>query len=116
MLCGLTSSNVTNWTDAKCDFPLNVCIRGSWNIFAISPAFLAGLFVARSFVPLQLAPSPMRVFTRWIKLPLDVPVQRSQDADARHHGGPVELDDQEQGFDRGLPLLEQLFGLGSFWI
>ena len=58
----------------------------------------------------------MRVFTRWIKLPLDVPVQRSQDADARHHGGPVELDDQEQGFDRGLPLLEQLFGLGSFWI
>src|SRR5712664_4033855 len=32
-------------------------------------------------------------------------------ADARHHGGPVELDDQEQGFDRGLPLLEQLFGL-----
>jgi len=55
----------------------------------------------------------MRVFTRWIKLPLDVPVQRSQDADARHHGGPVELDDQEQGFDRGLPLLEQLFGLGK---
>ena len=55
----------------------------------------------------------MRVFTRWIKLPLDVSVQRSQDADARHHGGPVELDDQEQGFDRGLPLLEQLFGLGK---
>jgi hypothetical protein len=31
--------------DAKRDFPLNVRIRGSWNIFAISPAFLAGLFV-----------------------------------------------------------------------
>jgi len=28
------------------------------------------------------------------------------DADARHHGGPVELDDQEQGFYRGLPFLE----------
>ena len=36
------------------------------------------------------------------------------DADARHHGRAVELDYQEQGFNRGLPLVEQLLGLGSF--
>jgi hypothetical protein len=29
VLCGLTSSNVTNWTDAKGDFPVNVPILGS---------------------------------------------------------------------------------------
>jgi hypothetical protein len=48
-----------------------------------------------------------------IEDPLDVTVQRLHDADARHHGGPVELDDQEQGFDRGLPLIELLLGLGK---
>jgi hypothetical protein len=53
----------------------------------------------------------MRVFAIRIERPLNVSVQCPQDADARHHGGPAELDDQEQGFDRGLPLLEQLFGL-----
>jgi len=55
----------------------------------------------------------MFVLARRIEHPLDVPVESPQHADARHHGGPVELDDQEQGFDRGLPLLEQLFGLGK---
>ena len=38
-------------------------------------------------------------------------VQSPQDADARHHGWAVEFDDQEHGFDRGLPLREMLFGL-----
>jgi hypothetical protein len=33
---------------------------------------------------------------------------------ARHHGRAVELDDQEHGFDRGLPLLDILLGLGKF--
>jgi hypothetical protein len=42
----------------------------------------------------------MRVFARWIKHPLNVSV-----------GRPVELDDQEQSFYRGLPLLEILLGL-----
>jgi hypothetical protein len=55
----------------------------------------------------------MRVFPRSIKLPLDVSVQCSQEANTRHHGRAVEFDDQEQGFDRGLPLLEILLGLGK---
>jgi hypothetical protein len=45
----------------------------------------------------------MRV--RGIKLPHEASVQRSQHADARHHGRAVELDDQKQGFDRSLPLV-----------
>jgi hypothetical protein len=53
----------------------------------------------------------MRVFTRWIKLPLDVSVQRSQHADARHHRRAVEFNDEKQGFNRGLPFLEQLLSL-----
>ena len=32
-------------------------------------------------------------------------------ANAGHRGGPAKLDDQEQGFYRGLPLLEILLGL-----
>ena len=42
-------------------------------------------------------------------------VQRFQHADARHHGrtAELELDDQEQGFYRGLPFLEILLGLGK---
>jgi hypothetical protein len=55
----------------------------------------------------------MRVFPRGIKLPLDVSVQCSQQANTRHHGRAVEFDDQEQGFYRGLPLLEMLFCLGK---
>jgi len=38
-------------------------------------------------------------------------VQCPHDADARHHGRAAKLDDQEQGFDRGLPLIKILFGL-----
>jgi hypothetical protein len=53
------------------------------------------------------------VFARWIKHPLDVSVQCPHDTDARHHGRPIEIDDQEQGFDRGLPFLEQLLSLGQ---
>jgi hypothetical protein len=52
----------------------------------------------------------MRVFARRIKHPLDVPIERPHHANARHHCWPVELDDQEQGFDRGLPFLEILLG------
>ena len=51
-------------------------------------------------------PAPMRVFPRSIKLPLDVSVQCSHDADARHHGGAAEFDNQEQRFYRGPPLIE----------
>ena len=56
----------------------------------------------------------MRVFARRIEHPLDVAVQCPHDADAHHHGRPVELDDQEQGFDRGLPFLEILLSLRQF--
>ena len=52
----------------------------------------------------------MRVLARGIKLPNVAAVQRSHDTDARHHGRAVELDNQEQGFYRGLPLLEILLG------
>jgi hypothetical protein len=45
----------------------------------------------------------MRVFAIGIELPNEVTVQRPHEADARHHGGSVILDDQEQRFDRGLP-------------
>src|SRR3981189_2963023 len=38
---------------------------------------------------LWLLPAPMRVFPRSIKLPLDVSVQCSQQANARHHVGPL---------------------------
>jgi len=55
----------------------------------------------------------MRFFARWIKRPFDVTVQCSQPANACHHDRAVELDYQEQGFDRGLPLLMHLLGLGE---
>jgi hypothetical protein len=42
-----------------------------------------------------------------------VPVQRSHDADAREHRWAAMLCHQDQGFDRGLPLWELLFGLGK---
>jgi hypothetical protein len=53
----------------------------------------------------------MRIFARGTKLSNDVPVQRPHDADARHHSRPIELDDQEHSFDRGLPFLEILLSL-----
>jgi hypothetical protein len=62
-------------------------------------------------IPLQLPH-----LSRRIEHPLNVPIERPQHADARHHGWPAEFDDQEQGFYRGLPLGEILLGLGSFWI
>jgi hypothetical protein len=31
----------------------------------------------------------------------------------RHHGGAVELDDQQHGFDRDLPFRDLLLGLGE---
>ena len=55
----------------------------------------------------------MGILARGIKLPNVAAVQCAQHANARHHGGPVELDDQQQGFYRGLPLLEILVGLGK---
>jgi hypothetical protein len=58
----------------------------------------------------------MRVFAIWVELPKDVTVQCPHHANARHHGRPVILDDEEQRFDRSLPFLEMLFDLGSFWI
>jgi hypothetical protein len=56
----------------------------------------------------------MRVLARGIKLSNVAAVQCPQHADARHHGRTAELDDQEQGFYRGPPFLEILFGLGQF--
>jgi len=53
----------------------------------------------------------MRVLARGTKLPNVAAAQRSYDTDARHHGRAVELDDQEQGFYRGLPRIKILFGL-----
>jgi hypothetical protein len=54
----------------------------------------------------------MLVLARRIKHPLDVTVRGSHDADARHHRrAAVAFGDQDQRFDRGLPLLELLFGL-----
>ena len=44
----------------------------------------------------------MGILARGIKLPNLAPVQCPHDADARHHGWPVELDDQEQGFYRAV--------------
>ena len=52
----------------------------------------------------------MRVFPRSNKLPLDVSVQCSQQANARHHVGPLNSTTQER-FYRGLPFLELLLGL-----
>ncbi len=46
-----------------------------------------------------------------IKLPNVAAVECPHDSDARHHGRTVEFDDQEQGFDRGLPFLEILLSL-----
>ena len=54
------------------------------------------------------------ILARSIKLANVAPVQCPHDTDARHHGRAVELDDEEQGFDRGLPLLEMLLGLRQF--
>jgi len=43
---------------------------------------------------------------------LDVPVQRSHDADSRHHGRPaIAFGDQDQDFNGRLPVLDLLFGL-----
>jgi hypothetical protein len=53
----------------------------------------------------------MRVFAIGIENALNMPVQSPHDADARHHGGSVILDDQEQRFDRGLLFRGLLFGL-----
>jgi hypothetical protein len=54
----------------------------------------------------------VRVLTIGIEYSLDVPIQRPHDADARKHRRAVIVDDQEHRFDRGLPFLEVLFGLG----
>ncbi len=65
----------------------------------------------------QLAASPMMIFAVWIENALDVPVQCPHDADARQHQpAATDLRGVDQVFDRGLPLLELLFGPGSFWI
>jgi hypothetical protein len=53
----------------------------------------------------------MRLLSRRVERPLDAAVQCPHEADARHHGRPIKIDDQEQGFDGGLPVLEQLLGL-----
>jgi len=46
-----------------------------------------------SFVPLDLPFPPVLVLAISVEHPLDVAVQCSQYADARHHGRAIELDD-----------------------
>jgi hypothetical protein len=54
----------------------------------------------------------MVVFATGIEYALDVSVQCLHDADARHHRRPaVTFGDQDQDFNRSLPLLDLLFGL-----
>ena len=53
----------------------------------------------------------MRVFARLVKHSLDIPIERLQHSDTRHHGRAPEFDDEKQGLDRCLPLLEILLGL-----
>src|SRR5712664_407826 len=72
---------------------------------------LSPIPIGSSLVPLQLALPPMCVFARGIKPPNVAAVQCSRHANARHHGGAAQLDDQQQGFYRGLPLLKILLGL-----
>jgi len=56
----------------------------------------------------------MMLFAIGIEHAFDVPVKRPHDADARHHRrAAVAFGDQDQRFDRRLPLLELLF---CFWI
>ena len=60
----------------------------------------------------RLPLSPMMLFAIGIEHAFDVPVKRPHDADARHHRrAAVAFGDQDQRFDRRLPLLELLFGL-----
>ena len=51
------------------------------------------------------------VFPIRIKHPLDVTVQRPQDADAREHRWAAERRHQDQGFHRGLPFRRFVFCL-----
>jgi hypothetical protein len=53
----------------------------------------------------------MRVFARGIKLPFDVPVQRSQHADARMHHEVAALGGADQAAGRGLPFRKILLSL-----
>jgi hypothetical protein len=54
----------------------------------------------------------MGVFAIGIEHALDVAVQRSHDANVREHRwAAVAFGDQDQGFYRGLPLLDLLFAL-----
>jgi hypothetical protein len=63
-------------------------------------------------VSLPFTLSPMMVLAVWIEHALEVSVQRTHHADALKHGRPaVAFGDQDQGFYRGLPFLDLLFGL-----
>jgi hypothetical protein len=53
----------------------------------------------------------MGVFAIWIELANDAPVQGPHEADASKHRRAAVFDNQEQRFDRGLPLRDLLFGL-----
>ncbi len=65
----------------------------------------------RDFRPNAVS-STMMLFPIRIEHPFDVAVQCPHDADPRHHSrAAVAFGDQEQHFDRGLPLFDLLFGL-----
>jgi len=54
-------------------------------------------------IPRQLPAFPMMVFPIRTKHPLDMAVQGSHDTDARKHRWSIQLRDQHQALDRGLP-------------
>jgi hypothetical protein len=64
------------------------------------PSLPAGLFVFGWLLtrPASACAYPNVVFPRLVEHAFDVAVQRPHDTDARHHGRPVELDDQEAGW------------------
>jgi hypothetical protein len=54
----------------------------------------------------------MRIFAIGIELANDVSVQCPHKADARHHRRTVMFDNQEHRFNRSLPFIELLSGIG----
>jgi hypothetical protein len=66
-----------------------------------------------SSVSLQLPASPMMILPIRIKHPLDVPVQRSHDVDAREHCRAARRRDQDQRLHCRLPCLGLVLGFGK---
>jgi hypothetical protein len=48
----------------------------------------------------------MRVLTRLIEDPFDIPIERPEYANTRHHRWSIPLGDKDEAFDRRLPFFE----------